>query len=118
MGAAGAIVVGMALGVIGSIPPAVLFERALRGPQSPSVAMGLVAIMVSLGLLASALFVVRLVWRSQLLAFGCAEVFSFLLVWGVEAWRGWQAANALAGPGERNRGESTRKTRRGDGRAC
>ena len=91
MGTTGAICVGAALGLVGSLPPAALFELALRKTRPVSVAAGFAGA------------------RTELLLFGCAEAASFLLVWAVEAWRAWRDANAPARPGERNSGESTRQ---------
>jgi hypothetical protein len=109
MGTTGAICVGAALGLVGSLPPAALFELALRKTRPVSVAAGFVGIMASFTILVVALLAVWAVARTELLLFGCAEAASFLLVWAVEAWRAWRDANAPARPGERNSGESTRQ---------
>lgn len=106
-----AIATGLIVGVIGSLAPAFLFEQALKGKQSPSVATGLAGIFVSYVMLVAAVFVVWLAAPSVVLSFGCAEVASFLLVWVVQAGRAWRAAQRSDSPRERKSGESTRGTR-------
>lgn len=118
-----AIVFGLALGIVGAVPPALLFERALRGArnllaQAPSVAAGLVSIGMSFVLLILPVAIVRVLAPNYVVPFGSAEAASFLLVWAVEGWRAWHDAQQGAAPGERNCGESTRETPRGDRRAC
>ena len=108
MGEASAICLGAVLGLAGSLPPAVLFEHALRKTRPVSVAVGFAGIMASFTIMVVALLVVWAVARAELLPFGCAEAASFLIVWSVEAWRAWRDANAPTRPGERNSGESTR----------
>ncbi len=87
------IIVGSLSGLVGALPPALLFERALRGSRPIEVASGLVSIMISFMLLSVALLIVAVVARKDVLVFGCAEVASFLLVWVIEAWRAWRDAN-------------------------
>ena len=103
MGATLAAAVGTIMGVASCFPSAMLFERALKGSRAPSVAIGLVSMVVSFALLVGALVVIRLVSQESVLVFGCAEAASFLLVWVVEAWRAWRSANSFARPGERKK---------------
>ena len=92
MGGFQAAVLGAILGVAASIFPAILFERALRGSRDTSVAIGLLSILGSFAVLTCSVLVVWAVSRSDLLAFGCAEVVSFMLLWAVEAGRAWKEA--------------------------
>ena len=108
--------VGSFLGIVGALPSAYLFEQALRKVRPVSVASGLASILASYIMLCVAVFVVWLVSRENALPFGVAEAVSFLLVWAIEAWRGWHDAQRGVGSGERKRGESTRRSQRGDGR--
>lgn len=92
---------GMVMGVVGSVPPAFLFEQALRDARFVSVASGLASIMASFSMLSVAIFAIWLTAPQKVLFFGIGLVASFLLVWAVEAWRAWCAAQRYAGPGER-----------------
>ena len=92
MGEAAVVALGLAVGVLGAVPPAVLFEQALRGTRSVIVYAGLSSIMVSLAMVDVAVFVVRLVSQANVLLFGVAEAGSFLLVWVAEATRAWRDA--------------------------
>lgn len=101
MGGAQAIIVGSAFGILGALPSAVLFERALGRHRAPSVAAGLVSVMASFTTLSCAILVVWMVSRDDVLAFGVAEAVSFLLVWVIEAVRAWRDAQRGASPRER-----------------
>lgn len=107
-------ILGALIGVIGALPAAYLFEQALRGTKSVSVAAGLASIIISFVMLSGATFAVWAITPHNVLCFGVAEAASFLLVWVVEAWRAWRDAHRAAGPGERNRGESTGEPTRRD----
>lgn len=114
MGTTQAIIMGSVIGVIGALPPALLFELALRNDQRVNVAVGLASILISFIMLSVAVFVIWLAARGLVLPFGVAEAASFLLVWAVEAWRAWRDAQSGASPRERNRGESTGESTRRD----
>ena len=86
------IVVGSVLGIVGALPSVFLLELALRNDRRASVPVGLASIMLSFAMLTAAIFAVWLTSREQVLAFGVAEVASFLLLWSVEAWRAWRDA--------------------------
>ena len=88
-----AVVAGALLGLLGCVAPAALFERALRGGASPSLASGIVAVGASFVSLAVVLFVVYTATDTGFLEFGSSMVASMLLFWAVEAVRGWRAAN-------------------------
>lgn len=103
-----AIVAGSAFGVLGALPPAVLFERALRRSHPVGVAAGLASILAAFAVHTCSILVVWLVSRADVLLFGAAEVISFLLVWVVEAVRAWRDAQRDTSPGERKSGESSR----------
>jgi hypothetical protein len=95
------IAVGVICGLAGALPPAYLFEVALKNGASKaagtaSVANGLLSILVSFAMLSLATFVVYFAARESTLAFGCAMITAFLAVWGVESIRGWRAANGRA----------------------
>ena len=88
-----AVIAGAFFGLMGCMAPAVLFERALRGGACPSLAAGIAAVGVSFVTLTVALLVVYTATDTGFLEFGSSMVVSFLLFWGVEAVRGWRAAN-------------------------
>ncbi len=88
-----AIVSGAIFGLMGCLAPAVLFERALRGSRTVSLAAGLAAMGVTFLTLTVVLLVVYTATHAGFLEFGCALVAAFLLFWGVEAARAWRAAN-------------------------
>lgn len=92
MGEAAVVALGLVVGVLGAVPPAALFEQALKGTRPVSVFAGLASIMVSFAMLAAAVFVVWLVSQANVLLFGAAEAGSFLLVWAAEATRAWRDA--------------------------
>ncbi|MBR3157493.1 MAG: hypothetical protein IKG18_09100 [Atopobiaceae bacterium] len=108
MGGVCAIVAGSVFGVLGALPPALLFERALRGSRPVGVTFGLASIMLAFTVHVCSVFAVWIVSREDVLFFGAAEAISFLLVWVVEAVRAWRDAQRGAGPGERKSGESSR----------
>ena len=85
-----AVILGALIGLLASLPSAVLFERALAGNRSVNVAVGLASIMSSFVLLTASLLVVWLWARDEVLVFGCAQAGAFLLLWSVEAWRAWR----------------------------
>ena len=70
MGTTGAICVGAALGLVGSLPPAALFELALRKTRPVSVAAGFAGIMASFTILVVALLAVWAVARTELAVLG------------------------------------------------
>ena len=88
-----AVVAGALFGLLGCVAPAMLFERALRGGACPSLAAGIAAVGVSFVTLTVVLLVVYTATDTGFLEFGSSMVASFLLFWGVEAVRGWRAAN-------------------------
>ena len=108
MEGAQAVFFGAILGLLGALPPAVLFERALRKARTPSIAAGLVSIAVSFVILAGALFLAKSLLHADALLFGCAEVTAFLLVWVFEAVRAWYDAQHGVRQEERKSGESSR----------
>ena len=109
-----ACILGALVGIVGALPPAYLFEQALKGTRSVSVAAGLASIFISFAMLSGVTFTVWATTPHNVLCFGVAEAASFLLIWVVEAWRAWRDAHRAAGPGERNRGESTGEPTRRD----
>lgn len=96
------VVLGVVLGIVGTLPSAFLFERALRKEGDASVAAGLASVMASFVVLSAAIAVVWFVARDSVLSFGVALAASFLLVWAIEAGRAWHRAQHDVGPGERN----------------
>ena len=108
MESAWAIGIGLLLGILGSLPPAVLFERVLKEERPASVVSGMVSILGSFVLLSGAVLVVYAASRQSVLVFGVSMVASFMLVWAIEAWRGWRAAQVATSLVERKRGESSR----------
>ena len=88
-----AVIAGALFGLMGCVAPAMLFERALRGGACPSLAAGIAAVGVSFVTLTAVLLVVYTATDAGLLEFGSSMVASLLLFWGVEAVRGWRAAN-------------------------
>lgn len=96
MGQAIAAVLGVLAALIGSIPPAVLFEGALRKGARTSLAAGIVSIAISFLTLLVALFLGYALAPEAFLVFAMALVVSFLALWGIEAVRAWRAANGRA----------------------
>lgn len=88
-----AVIAGAFFGLMGCMAPAVLFERALRGDACPSLAAGIAAVGASFVTLTAVLLVVYTATDAGFLEFGSSMVASLLLFWGVEAVRGWRAAN-------------------------
>lgn len=88
-----AVISGAFFGLLGCVAPVMLFERALRGGAGPSLASGIAAVGVSFVTLTVVLLVVYTATDTGFLEFGSSMVASFLLVWAVEAVRGWRAAN-------------------------
>lgn len=91
-----AVAAGVLFGLLGCVAPAVLFERALRGSRTVSLAAGLAAVGASFLTLTVVLIVVYTATNAGFLEFGCALVAAFLLFWSIEAIRAWRAANGRA----------------------
>ena len=98
-----ALALGALFGLLGCIAPAYLFERALRGDSRVSLASGVAAVGVSFLTLTVVLLVVYTATDTGFLEFGCSMVVSFLIFWGVEAVRGWRAANGRSPHGGEGR---------------
>lgn len=92
---------GAACGLVGSIPPAILFEGVLKRGMRVKVARGLASILASFAFMSAALAVVRMVARDAVLVFGVAMMATFVLFWGAEALRAWAIGNE--GPGSKGR---------------
>lgn len=90
------ILAGAVCAIIGSLFPAILFEKALKEGIRAKVnmALGLASIFSSFVLLTAAQLAVYRFASEKFFAFSCAMVASFLLIWAVEAARAWKAANA------------------------
>ena len=91
-----AILMGVVLGIASSLPAMFLFEQALGNRHHPRVAVGLICIVASFVVLSAAVLRVWLIAPGSVLVFGASEAVSFLLVWAVEAWRAWRAAQGDA----------------------
>lgn len=96
MGETMTVLAGVACGLVGCIPPAVLFERALKRGKNAgmSVGVGLASILISFVALSAMIFAVYVRESGATLRFGCALVVTFLAFWGVESLRAWRAANS------------------------
>lgn len=92
MGSATAVALGVLTGIAGSLAPALLFERALKGGTRVSVGAGLASIVASFLVLSAALLAVRVATSSGFVEYGCAVTATFLALWAVEAVRAWRAA--------------------------
>lgn len=103
-----AVLCGIVAGIVGSIPMWYACESALKGVRVPSIARGLVSVMVSFALLSTSIAVAWALVPDVLVPFGVGEAASFLLLWIVEAWRAWRDAQGAAMHRERTRGESAR----------
>lgn len=86
------VVIGAICGIVGALPQAYLFERAIQRHGKVSIALGLVSVIVSLCVFELALFVVWVVAPKQELSFGIALVAAYLSLWTVGAVRAWQDA--------------------------
>lgn len=89
----GVIVAAIVCGIVGGLPQAFLFEKALKGNKGVNVALGLASVIVSFVMLSLAILVARAVAPGHTLAFGTVTVAAFLVFWGVEAVRAWHAAD-------------------------
>lgn len=85
---------GVICGCAGALPQAYLFEGALRGQESVSMARGVLSVLVSFATLTLLLLVVWLVAPEEELVFGGAMVSAYLVLWSIEAVRAWRSANA------------------------
>lgn len=91
-----AAIAGGLVGMVGCVPSALLFERALKRGAKVSVTAGIASVMVSYLMLLVALLVAYVVsdgTGDEFLVFACSMVALFLLFWAVEAVRAWRAAN-------------------------
>lgn len=79
---------GLALGVAGAQPAALLARRARRGIRV-SVGAGLFATLTSLMLLTVALGMGYMAMGASVLILALAMLAGFLGAWAVEAWRAW-----------------------------
>lgn len=93
-------VLGAAMGLLGFLPPGILFELVLTRDRRVGVGAGLASVFVSFAFMSVAVLAVRLLRSELTLAFGGAMACTFLAAWAVEAWRAWRDANAPASPGE------------------
>ncbi|MCH3942742.1 MAG: hypothetical protein LKE37_03420 [Atopobiaceae bacterium] len=84
---------GVACGLVGCIPPAVLFERALKARAHPSLVQGLASIAASFAALSVAVLAASAFLGKELLAFAIPMVVAFLAFWAVESVRVWRSAN-------------------------
>jgi Ca2+/Na+ antiporter len=98
---AGLLVLGVLCGIIGCLPPAFLFEQALKPGRRVKVSEGLRSILISFVMLTVAILTVWLVVDDDVLQFGCAMVMTFLLFWAIESLRGWRATNDKTPTNER-----------------
>ncbi len=103
------ILAGTICAAIGSLFPAILFEKALKEGIRAKVnmALGLASIFSSFALLTAAQLAVYRFASEKFFAFSCAMVASFLLIWAVEAVRAWRVANS----GDSDSGPDERKER-------
>lgn len=87
------VALGVLVACVGSLWSVFLFERALRGSVRVSLAVGVASIAVSFLTLLAVLFLGYLLASEEFPAYAIALVASFLVLWTVEAVRGWRAAN-------------------------
>lgn len=91
-----AVALGALTGIVGSLAPAALFERALRGGTRVSMGAGVASILASFFVLSAALLAVRLATDAGFVEYGCSTAAAFLVFWAVEAVRAWRAAKSGA----------------------
>ena len=86
-----AVVLGVIVGLIGALPPAIVLERVISGKAAPSFASALTAILVPLVLMCVSLLLVRFFCATMLLSFALPIIFVLIIVWAVEGVRAWMA---------------------------
>lgn len=94
------VALGVALGLLSSVPSGVLFLRALQG-RHVGMGAGLASVLASFALMSVAVLAVRLQRREMTLVFGAALACSFLAVWAA----GGMCALGKANPRRHNEGE-------------
>ena len=86
-----AVVLGVIVGLIGALPPALVLERVVSGKVEPSFTAALVAILVPLVLMCASLLLVRVFCATMLWSFALPIIFVLIIVWAVEGVRAWKA---------------------------
>ena len=86
-----AVVLGVIVGLIGALPPALLLERVIAGKAVPSFASAIAAILGPLVLMCVALLLMRFFCATMLLSFALPIIVVLVVVWAVEGVRAWMA---------------------------
>lgn len=87
-----ALALGALTGIVASIGPAILFERALNGGAKVDLGAGIASVLASFLVLSAALASVGLATSEGFVEYGCSTAITFLVFWAVEAARAWRAA--------------------------
>ena len=82
-----AIASGIAAGLIGSLPPALMLERVLAGKPVPHPVPVGIAILVPLVLMCVSALLVRQFCATMLATFALAMIATLIVVWAIEAVR-------------------------------
>ena len=90
------VVLGASVGLMGTMPMALMLERVLKGGSVPSPVPVAVAILVPLVLMCAIIVIVRYVCATMLEAFALAMIATVIVVWATEGVRAWLAAQRSA----------------------
>ena len=84
-----AVVLGVIVGLIGSLPASLVLESVVSGKAEPSFARALAAILVPLVLMCASLILVRHFCATMLWSFALPIILVLIVVWAVEGVRAW-----------------------------
>ena len=84
-----AVVLGVIVGLIGSLPAALVLERVISGKAEPSFVAALAAILVPLVVMCVSLLLVRYFYATMLWSFALPIIGVLLVVWAIEGVRAW-----------------------------
>lgn len=92
MDVAMALALGALTGIVASLGPAALLERALKDGAKADLGAGIASVIASFLVLSAALALARLAAGGRFVEYGCSTAVTFLVFWAVEAARAWRAA--------------------------
>ena len=90
------VVLGIAVGLIGTLPMALLLERVLAGAPVPHPVPVGIALFIPLVFMCVSVLLVRIYCATMLPAFALAMIGAIVVVWATEGVRAWLAAQRHA----------------------